>query len=247
MEFPRGLKKVHVGDYWIAFAYINDENQREQTRQVVGFYRCTKIPEKRQRIPPHARRLSGNSKFAWALFGTPLGEQPAFPITVPSVNEMLKTTKFGQQTLTPITKSEFQKIQQIVRERKIDPQKIPLLGRDPQNEQEVVAILTAAYERFGIMKFERIQCRFPDLLVKLKGKREPVHIEVETYSKNFLSHRHQGQVRNRILKSNEPSERLPVAIACWYHNADGEVSKYVHRVFELRDLLQKKKPMRWGR
>ena len=43
-EFPRSLKKIQVGDRWIAFAYIKDEDNRDKTQQVVGFYECIRVP-----------------------------------------------------------------------------------------------------------------------------------------------------------------------------------------------------------
>ena len=46
-EFPLGLEKIQVGDRWVAFAYINDGHQRDKVQQVVGFYECVKIPDRR--------------------------------------------------------------------------------------------------------------------------------------------------------------------------------------------------------
>lgn len=245
-EFPRGLKKMKVGDYWIAFAYINDEVRREKTQQVVGFYRCAGIPERRSAIPSPARKLVGNSKYAWVLKGKSVGKPLSFPVTVPSVTEMLGKETFKQQTLTPITKEQFEKIQGIVMRRKMDAGKIPLLRRDPRNEQEVVAILVTAHKSLGIEQIERLRCGFPDMLVKLKGRRQPIHLEVETYSKSFLLHKHQLQMRGGRLITKVDAERLPVAVACWYHDAkNGCLSKHVRKVFEIRELLQKKQPMQW--
>ena len=247
-EFPRGLKKMRVGDQWVEFAYINDENERDRTQQIIGFYKCISLPKKRVRIPAKPRSLVSPYKWAWAIRGQAIGWQPDFPVTVPSINQILGKVKYGPQTLTPVTRDEFKLIRRTVRALKLDPRRIPLLNRDPRNEQEVVAILLAAHEQLGIEKIDRIRTRFPDLRVKLVGKRKLVHIEVETYSSSFILHHHHEQVRGRSLKADDDSEKLPVAVVCW-HDDDkkGEVAACVHKVYGLRDLLQRKEQIVWGR
>jgi hypothetical protein len=247
-EFPRGLKKMHVGDQWVEFAYINDENARDRTQQIVGFYECTSLPKKRVKIPARPRSLFPASKWAWAIKGRAIGWQPDFPVTVPSINQILGKVKFGRQTLTPVSKDEFRSIRRMVQDLKLDPKRIPLLNRDPRNEQEVVAILLAAHEQLGIEKVDRIRSRFPDLRVKIAGKRGLVHLEVETYSSSFILHRHHKQVRGASLKADDESEKLSVAVVCW-HDDDKkkEVAAYVHKVFGLRGLLQARGKIEWGR
>ncbi len=245
-EFPRPLKKMQVGDKWIAFAYT-DEVRQEPVHQVVGFYECIKIPSQRIPIPPRARELV-RSRYAWAILGQSLRKPLASPVTVPSINTMLGRKTFGNQTLMPISAADFRKIQHVVQNRAMDPAKIPLLERDPKNEQEVIGILVSAHKRLGIQKIERMRSRFPDLLVTLVGKCDPVHLEVETLSSSFIRHGHDEQVCRRRLISEDATERLPVAVACWYHDdKTREVAKHVHKVFEIRELLQKGQKMRWGR
>ncbi len=249
-EFPRGLKKIQVGDRWIAFAYIKDEDKRDKTQQVVGFYECVSVPHERDKIPPKPRSLSGNNKFAWAIRGAVLGRSLPFPVTVPSINKLLKRKKkvFSQQTLTPIYKEEFDRLRQEISKLQLAPERIPLLNRDPRCEQEVVGMLIAARKKLGIEKIDRVRTRFPDLRVKLAGKRELVHLEVETYSSSFLLHGHQHQVRGRMLKTEDKSEKLPVAVVCWNHDDEsGEVARCVHKVYELQGLFQRREKIRWGR
>lgn len=247
-QFPQGLKKIHIGDRWIAFAYIKDEGARDKAQQVVGFYECVEVPDTRIPIPPKPRSLAGNSKFAWAIKGRPIGRVLPHPVTVPSVNKLLGRPVFGQQTLTPILEKDFDAIREKVHEYHLPPDRIPLLNRDPRCEQEVVAILIAARNQLGIRKIDRVRTRFPDLRVGLAGSKGLVHMEVETYSSSFLAHGHQNQVRRGALKTEDLSEKLPVAVACWNHDDEsGEVAKCVHRVYELRGLLQRKAKIRWGR
>lgn len=247
-EFPRGLKKIQVGDRWAEFAYIDNENIREKTQQVVGFYECVSIPSKRTAIPSKAQSLTDNKKIAWAIKGRSLGWQPPFPITVPSINKILGRTVFSRETLTPVKKEDFDLIRLMVKKSKLDPKRIPLLHRDPRNEQEVVGMLLAAHKQLGIERIDRIQTRFPDLRVKLQGKRDLVHLEVETYSSSFTLHRHQQQVRGRVLKTDDESEKLPVAVVCWCDDdKSGSVAGCVHRVYELQSMLQRKGKIRWGR
>jgi hypothetical protein len=248
-KFPRGLKKIQVGDRWVAFAYIKDEDKRDKTQQVVGFYECVSVPDEREEIPPKPRSLSANNKFAWAIKGKAIGRPLPYPVTVASINKLLRRKKlFSQQTLTPIHKGEFDRLRQEIRRLQLAPERIPLLNRDPRCEQEVVAILIAARKELGIERIDRVRTRFPDLRVKLAGKGGLVHLEVETYSSSFLLHGHQHQVRGRILRTDDKSEKLQVAVVCWNHDDDGGgVAACVHKVYELRELLQRKERIRWGR
>jgi hypothetical protein len=248
VDFPRGLKGMQVGDRWVEFAYINDERSRDKTSQIVGFYECVLLPSKRIEIPRKPRSLYGNNKLAWAIKGRAIGWQPSFPVTVPPIDELLGRKTFGRATLTPIVKDEFERIRRKVKELELDPERIPMLNRDPRNEQEVIGILLAARSELGIERIDRIRTGFPDLRVKLLGKRELVHLEVETYSYNFVSHGHSGQVRGGMFKTKDENEKLPVAVVCWYDNDKrGEVAARVHKVYELRSLLQRKQHIRWGR
>jgi hypothetical protein len=247
-EYPRGFKKMQVGDRWVEFAYINNENQREKVQQVIGFYECVTLPTRRIEIPSNPRSLSRNCKWAWAIKGRAVGWQPNFPVTVPPISQLLGKKKYGPETLTPVTKDDFELIRRRVKELKLDPKRIPLLNRDPRNEQEVVGIFLAAHKDLGIDKIERIRTRFPDLRVKILRKTELVHLEVETYSSSFFSHGHQHQVRGGILRADDNSEKLPVAVVCWYdddRDKGGKLAACVHKVYELPDLLQRRAKIHW--
>jgi hypothetical protein len=246
-EFPRGLKKIQVGDRWIEFAYIKDEDERDKTQQIVGFYPCVSVPDERVKIPPKPRSLVGNQKLAWAIRGEPIRPLLRRPVTVPSINKLLGRRAFGRQVLTPISKEEFDRLQQEIKELQLAPERIPLLNRDPRCEQEVVGILIAAHKQFGIEKIDRVQSKFPDLRVKLAGRKGLVHLEVETYSSSFILHGHQHWVRRGILKTEDQSEKLPVGVVCWSHDDESDkVAACVHRkVYELKELLQGKKRIRW--
>ncbi|HET6246973.1 MAG TPA: hypothetical protein VFE47_04680 [Tepidisphaeraceae bacterium] len=247
-EFPRGFKMMQAGDRWVEFAFINDENRRDRTSQVVGFYECVSLPTKRIAIPPKPRSLCGNSKFAWAIKGRAIGWQPSFPVTVPSINTLLGKTVFGRQVLSPVSKDDFDLIRQRVKQLKLDPKRIPMVNRDPRNEQEVVGILLTAHAKLGIERIDRVRAGFPDLRVKIEGKRELVHLEVETYSSNFILHGHHHQVSGGVVDTKDKSEKLPVAVVCWYDDdKNGTVAACVHKVYELRNLLQRNEKIRWGR
>jgi len=247
-EFPPALKKIRKGDWWMAFAYIKDEDKRDKTQQVVGFYECMSVPKKRDVIPPKPRSLVGNNKFAWAVKGKVTGTSLPFPVTVPSINKLLGRKVFSQQTLTPVSREEFDDLRQKVRSLQLNPKRIPLINRDPRCEQEVVAILIAAHKALGIEKINRVRTRFPDLRVKLAGKTGLVHLEVETYSSGFRLHGHHDQVRGRVLDTKDSSEKLPVAVVCWNHDdRSRELTACVHKVYELQSLLQRREKIHWGR
>jgi hypothetical protein len=247
-EFPHGFTKMQPGDRWIEFAYIKNEQNRDRAKQVVGFYECVSLPTKRIEVPAKVRSRVVSKKYAWAIPGRAIEWQPNFPVTVPSINTLLGKVKWGSQTLTPVTKEDFELIRRKVKELKLDPKRIPLLNRDPRNEQEVVGILLAAYKALGIEKIDRIRTGFPDLRVKLVGKQELVHLEVETYSSSFMAHHHHNHVSGRMYKTKDKAEKLPVAVVCWFDDdKKGKVAACVHKIYELRSLLQRKEKIHWGR
>lgn len=148
---------------------------------------------------------------------------------------------FARATITRISKKEFETIELYTRKHWLPRSDIPGLGREPRIEQELVAVV-AAQKRLRIERILRLQTAFPDMLVKLQGKADSVHLELELYSTSFLSHRHHRQVRGRRFKE----DRKPVALLCWIDDdKDGTLAPYVHRAFELRTLLRERRRIRW--
>ena len=251
-EEPSAFKKVKKGDRWISFAYTSSDSRERSLSLVTGFSECIAESDY-EPIPVRIRRRSdGRQKNAWFIKGRFFGRQPRHPVGVPAIEELLGRSYYRQTTLVNITHEEFGKIQREVREREFDPALIPALGREPRNEQEVVAIMAAAQNQLGIEKFIRIRTAFPDVLVKLKGKAEPVHLELELYSKSYLAHGHGKQMTSLDHYSeliDGQTMKHPVAILCWIHDADerrlrseGKVS----RVFELQSLVRDARRIRWA-
>jgi len=99
-----------------------------------------------------------------------------------------------------------------------------------------------------------VQTRFPDMLVKLKGKTEEVHLELELYSSSFLNHGHETLVRECRFVGKRKSKTSPrikgdrkgVGVLCWLNDDKNKIVKgHVHRIYELRELLKHGKPIRW--
>jgi len=179
--------------------------------------------------------------------GKRYGEQPGQPVGVPPIDELLRRRTFKGQTLVPIKDGkEFERVRDYTLDHELDPGDIPFLGREPRNEQEVLAVVICCHQRLGIEKILRVQTAFPDLLVKLRGRAESVHLELETYSKSFLLHGHDGQVCNRQFKTDENAEKKPVGVLCWINNEKGgKLENCVHRVYELQQLIRDKEKIRW--
>lgn len=133
---------------------------------------------------------------------------------------------------------EFDHIRDYTLSHQFDTTTIPLLGREPECEQEVVAVLANCYEKVGITKVHRVRTAFPDLLVQIDGGPEKVHLELELYSESFLSHGHHNQMADGQFHGD------PVAVLCWIDNKE-EVKKHVHEVYELQSLLREGKRMTW--
>lgn len=237
---PRGYDRIRKGDRWVSFAYTTSDKGEQRLSLVTGFYECT---QKREYFTAgHGGLRASDGEHAWVIRGKPCGWQPSWQAGVPPIRELLGRNTFNQQAITRIGEGEFNHIRREALNRAFDARKIPLLGRPPSCEQEVLSIVVAARAQLGIKRIIHIRKAFPDLLVELEGSRKPVHLEVETYSQGFCLHGHQRQVRNRRFK--EDGRRAPVAVLCWVDN-DERVGKYVHRVYELQSLFRGKKKIKW--
>jgi len=251
-EEPAVFRRVKKGDRWIGFAYTTSDARERPLSLVTGFYECVRESEYRS-IPERARNLTPRLKKAWMIKGTETGWQAGMPVGVPSIEDMLGHPIFRQSTLTAISRDEFLRIRAEVKRRRLDPKKIPLLRREPRNEQEVVAIVAAGHKQLGIEKFIRIRSGFPDMLVKLRGKSEPVHLELEVYSSSFLSHGHPVQIKAQDYYSEEVNgvvDKKPVAVLCWIDNVRTKQMKKagrVSRVFELQSLIREGRRIKWTR
>jgi hypothetical protein len=159
-------------------------------------------------------------------------------------------------TLVPITAKEFESIRAYIRNHEFDPNRVPFLGREPRNEQEVLALIVSCHAEFGIEKIVRVQTRFPDLLVKLKGKADEVHLELELYSKNFHAHGHSkdlDELGRFPKKFSKTISKKSVAVLCWIDNEKRpalkkngpKVRDCVHRVYELKTLIRERRKIRW--
>lgn len=251
-EEPAVFRRVKKGDRWIGFAYTTTDARERPLSLVTGFYECVRESEYRA-IPERARKLTPRLKNAWMIQGTETGWQAGMPVGVPSIEDMLGHPIFRQSTLTAISRDEFLRIRAEVKRRRLDPKKIPLLRREPRNEQEVVAVVAAGHKQLGIEKFIRIRSGFPDMLVKLRGKSEPVHLELEVYSNSFLSHGHPAQIKTQDCYSEEVNgvvDKKPVAVLCWIDDVHAKHMKKagrVSRVFELQSLIREGRRIKWAR
>src|SRR5260221_7432883 len=213
-QVPHRFKEVGLGDRWIAFAYTTNDNRDQRLSLITGFYECTQTACY-QKIPLKAVAFCGGTKNAWMIKGTECGgRQPKFPVGVPPIADLLGKPVWTKQALVPIDAGGFDRIREYTLRHEFSPARITPLGREPENEQEVLAIVIHDHKKLGIEKIIRVGKAFPDLLVKLEGHREAVHLELEVYSKGFFSHGHDKQVKNLCVGK----EKRPVAVLCWIDN-----------------------------
>jgi hypothetical protein len=260
-EQPRGYGSVRKGDRWIAFAYTDAWGAGQNALSLVtGFYECTEEAEF-QRLPPsdadrrrwkcrgalYQSRLERLTEFArrpgvWLIVGEPYGDRLDEPIGVPPISRLLEgRSVFNQATLIPIDANEFKHIRkQVLDLRRFDASTIPLIGREPRCEQELLAVVVHGHVDLGIAQIHRVRKAFPDLLVQIEGGPKEVHLELELYSSGFFAHEHDRWVRQGRFKGDDK----PVAVLCWIDDAPRLKSK-VERVYELRTLLRKGKKIRW--
>lgn len=245
---PRGFKQVLKGDCWIAFAYTKGDAKEKAVSEVTGFYECVSRQPSYEKLPARVSAKAG-AKCAWVLEGKVHCRKLEDPVGIPSLGYFLGKGVFHRRTVLRISKKQFLAIKRYVLAHRFKDDEIPGLGRQPRNEQEVLAIVAAAPERFGIEAFVRVQTRFPDMTVKLKRKADAVHLELELHASSFLNHDHARQIRNGRFSGSRksPGDKCPVGVLCWIDDDRGdEVSRHVQgRVFELRDLLIHNERIRW--
>lgn len=238
---PVGFRQIQNGDRWIAFAYTTNGTRDRAASLVTGYYETVREMHY-GRLSAKAHAQCGNKKWAWLIKGKAFGKPLPDPVVIPPLSSFLPKNVVHQKTIIRITKGQFSAIRKYTQTHRFDPTKIPCLGRDPVCEQEVVAIVASGHRQLGIEQIHRIQVGFPDMLVKIKGKAETVHLELELYSSSFDSHNHSARVWNRRFKD----DKKPVGVLCWLDDDNkGKVKKRVHDVYVLQDLLREGKPIRW--
>jgi len=244
---PIGFPQVEKGDRWIGFAYTTSGDHKKATSLVTGFYKCV-ATYRYAKLPPKGQASAYPKKRAWIIKGESVGAPLADPVVIPPLSRFLGENLFNRRTITRTTKKQYDAIRNYTLSNRFAPRKIPGLKREPRNEQEVLTVVASDPARFGIEKIVRVQTRFPDMLVKLRGKTEEVHLELELYGSSFLNHGHEKQVRKCRFEGSKRSkgDGKPVAVLCWLNDdQNGAVSRHVHRIFELRDLLMHGYPIRW--
>lgn len=250
-EEPAVFRRVKEGDRWIGFAYTSSDGRERALSLITGFWECAQ-ESAYEPIPERTRKkICGHQKKAWFIKGEPMGWQPKRPVGVPAIDVLLERKYYRQSTLVEVSAKEFEKIRRIVKSREFDPRRIPALGREPRNEQEVLAVIIAAREQLGIEKIIRVRTGFPDMKVKLRGKAEPVHLELELYSKSYLAHGHGQQVTepdHYIEEFEDRTEKRPLAVLCWINDVKRKrlrTQGKVSRVLELQQLIRDREPISW--
>jgi len=233
---PPRFNQVREKSLWIGFAYTSSDARERPLCLVTGFSECVH-PAKFRRVPRSLpRELQGDDwarrGHAWMIEGKPWKQQPKEPVGVLPINDILSPKRvWNNQGIIPISSDDFSKIRQHALTRQFNSEKIALIGREPECEQELLAVVVSGYRKLGIEKILRVRKAFPDLLVQIDGKK--VHLELEVYSKGFFSHGHDQQVRKRRFVE----DGIPVAVLCWIDNCP-EVKDRVSHFFELRSLIR---------
>lgn len=142
--------------------------------------------------------------------------------------------------MVPITAADYDRIRRYMLSCQFDPGKVPLFGREPENEQELLAAIVYGHKDPGIERILRVRKAFPDLLVRFAGSSEEVHLELELYSEGVISHGHYEQVENGRFTG----DGKPLAVPCWIDNKK-DVNKHVLPVFEHQSLIRETKKMEW--
>lgn len=252
-KVPRGFNQIQVGDLWVAFAYVTSDPSEERLSQITGFFECIKT-RRYEVIPPFSDKARPpyvapyESGKAWLIEGKEHGRQPDQPVDVPPINKLLGKQMYERATLIRITAEDFEKLQTETFEREKTQRKVPLIGRSPMCEQELLCAVVFGHKGLGIERIIRVQKGFPDLLVRIEGVPNEVHLELEMYASGFYSHGHQDKVKDGKFKGEDGKFEGPeVGVLCWVDDDDDDqVKGCVHdRVYALDALLRKDERIRW--
>ena len=235
---PHRYKEITRGSKWVSYAYTSTDYSADRLRYVTGFYSCI-TPYQYNKIPMSPSELRKYDpecpSSAWLIRGKPDGIELENRVLVPSIDYFFDKRKFTRQAITPITKGEYDRIQEYVRRCQISPSEIPVFGREPESEQELLGIFIKVHEMLGVKRILRIHQGFPDVMVELMDVAHPVKIELELYCRSYIRHHH-------------PKDRR-VAVLCWLNDDPREEGKkvrnLVHNVFELRELLKHRRKIVW--
>ncbi len=254
-KVPRGYNQVNVGDVWIAFAYIASDDSDQPLSLITGFYECVRAREYRK-IPPFSPKtrppyiIPFEPEHAWLIEGKEYGKQPERPVDVPPIDKLLDRDKptWPRATLIRICSEEFEKVRKETFAWQEALGRVPLFGRAPKSEQELLCAVVAGHRELGIEKIISVQARFPDLCVKMAGVPQEVHLELEIYASEFQGHGHAVHVKEGKVQDGK-FKGADVGILCWIDNLkkdDDPVRKCVnHRVYEFESLLREGRKICW--
>ncbi len=93
---------------------------------------------------------------AWLIEGKKCGDQPDEPVGVPPIDDLLGRKLWKNQAIVPITAEDFNRIRTYTLDHQLATKTIPLFGRDPENEQEVLAMVVYSHKQLGIEKIIRV-------------------------------------------------------------------------------------------
>lgn len=231
---PPVFQRVKIGDRWVGFAWTSGDEDDKRLSLVTGFYEC--ITEARHRSVVVPSYFKGK---AWMIEGKECGEQPRQETSIPPINKVLNRNVKNMGTLIQITAEDFNLLRKVTLARDLDPETIPLLHREPECEQELLAVVANGHKKLGISQIIKVNRSFPDMLVKIEGCSEEIYLELEQYSSGFYLHRHDEAVRRGKFKDGKP-----VAVLCWIDD-EPKVKQKVHKVYELQSLMRDSKKLTW--
>lgn len=221
----------------MSYAYTTNNSRDHSVSAVTGFYECVQTCWYGQ-IPLSTANLVGRPKQAWLIKGQEYDLQPSSPTEIPPIAEFLGRKMYHQSTLWTVSRDDFMRMRQEILNRQLDSSLIHPLGRPPNSEMELFAIVLANQKALGIERILKAQQAFPDLLVEIAGRQ--IHIELERNSKSFMRHRHHEAMENGTYKY----DGRPVAILCWIDD-DAVVRRYVRGVYEVSSLIRLGRKICW--
>jgi hypothetical protein len=209
---PPNYQRVKSGDKFILYAHQTSEDEdSEPCYEVYGFYKVL--------LPVKYNKRRG----CWEIKGKRISKEGW--VRIPNPSRFYQTNKFNQQSVIRLNGVEFRKFLKY-HEKFLDAT-WGIFNREPENEQEVIALFTNFIGKLGYKGYEKLGTRTPDaIIIRKNGRRERVEFEYTS----------QG------LKLHTLKELKGVKCICWIDDLP-PASKY-RKSRMILSLKEKLKPNR---
>jgi hypothetical protein len=222
----KGKSGLRVGDGFVLAANRNHWLKSSSGKlQVFGLYEVVKeCEDNRIDIPmvmgPNSAIIT---KRAWLVEGKALRQFGERWRTIPTLQSLGIRLPIRNRLVNPIKRANFETIGEYLSQRKAA--RLGVIDREPEYEQEVIALFLSNLRRLGYRKLIRLGPLFPDgVFENDNGMQE--EIEFEVYASGLKEH-----------ELGAPRKWKSVTYVCWENDLKSESRYESVRIIALSERL----------